>query len=236
MWSFLLATRVFAADAPVHEEITVYGDPLVELAREALVSDITDLGYDKAHDHDGKTVFFHADHWRGKVVLYDDGRVMAKRTGPKVYLPPHFLLCVTQPTLCLKAGAWVVSDRKWGNIEDTLASHTASSEVALGDRIADAAVNQKVDALPDLLTALWEEGVPLGADQHVLATKAERRKAIYDYWKSRTHTVWGDEVRGAVEGFVHAVVITSDDPYTEAELEAFEDPDGWDQPVEVAGQ
>jgi hypothetical protein len=236
MWSFLLAGPVFAADDPAaHEEITVYGDPLVELAREAVVRDIANLGYTKVHDRNGRTVFFHDDHWRGKVVFYDDGRLMTKRTGPKLFLPKYFGYCITRPTLCVKAGAWVVSDRKWGNIEDTVASHTAASEVALGDRIADAAVNQTVDALPDRLTALWEQGIPLTGGKPVLVTKAERRKAIYDYWRSRTHTVWGDEVRDAVEGFVDAVVMTSDDPYTEAELAAFDrDADLPPPPVDLA--
>jgi hypothetical protein len=223
MWSPLLASVALGADPPVAEEITVYGDPEVEAARQQLIGDITGLGYDKRIRHkNGRTVYFHDDHWRGKVVLYDDGRFWAKRTGPRIYLPPHALFCVTRPTECLKAGAWLVSDRRWGNVEDTLASSTADSEVALGDRIADASVKRTVADLPERLTALWEAGTPLTPGAPVLATKAERRAAIFAYYDSRTDTVWGDEVRGAVGSFVRGVVMQSEDPYTGDELAAFE--------------
>jgi len=223
MWSLLLASAATASGEPVSEEITVYGDPEVEAARQQLVGDITGLGYDKRiRNKNGRTVYFHQDHWRGKVVLYDDGRVWAKRTGPRFYLPPHALFCVTRPTECFKAGAWIVSDRKWGAIEDTLARTTADSELALGDRIADASVRRTVDALPERLTALWEQGTPLTEGAPILATKAERRDAILAYYASRTDTVWGDQVREATAAFVRGVIMPSEDPYTGDELAAFD--------------
>ena len=92
-----------------------------------------------------------------------------------------------------------------------------------GDKIADLATTRKVDSLPDRLTALWEEGVPLSGDPTVrIETPAERRAVIYEYWRTRTDTEWGDTVRQAVASFCRAVVQTSDAPFTPAELDAYE--------------
>jgi hypothetical protein len=226
MSSLLLAAAAFATEPVADEEITIYGDPLVEQTRDALVSDIVGLGYgDRVRHRDGRTVYFHEDHWRGKVVLTDDGRVSAKRTGPRLTFesPSQALLCVTQPSLCIKTGAWIVADRKWGNLEDTLSRSTAVSQVAFGDRVADASVRRTVDALPDRLTALWEHGTPLVPGAPILATMDERKAAILAYYRSRTDTVWGDQVRDAVAAFVRAVVMTSDDPFEPEEMAAMGD-------------
>ena len=214
-----LAGRAVGAE-PASEEITVYGDPLVEQAREKLVGEILGLGYDHEVRHrDGRDVYVHAANWRGKVVLYEDGRVTTKRTGPALEPPKGtWPLCVTQPTHCLKAGAWLVSDRKWAGIERGVEAGTVDAQVELGDRVADAAVQRKVARLPDHLAELWEHGVPLREGDPPLATMESRRAAIFDYWRTRTNTVWGREVQDAVEAFVRAEVMTSDHPYTEDEL------------------
>ncbi len=190
----LLAVAVRAVGAePASEEITVYGDPLVEQAREKLVGEILGLGYDFRIKHkDGRDVYVHDDNWRGKVVLYDDGRVATKPTGPALEPPKGtWPLCVTQPTLCLKAGA---------------------------------AVQRKVARLPDQFAALWDRGVPLREGAPPLSTMESRRAAIFEFWRTRTKTVWGREVQDAVESFVRAEVMTSDHPYTAEELTAFTAP------------
>src|SRR5262245_10982736 len=203
----LLAVAAPAVGAePAGEEITVYGDRLVVEARKKLVEDILALGYDdKIREKSDRVVYVHGENWRGKVVLYDDGRVATKRTGPAVEPPKGtWPLCVTQPTHCLKGGAWLVSDRKWAGIVRGVESSTTDAQVELGDRVADAAVHVKVAHLPDQLAALWEQGVPLHEGDPPLATMEARRAAIYEYWRTRTNTVWGHEVQDAVESFVRA--------------------------------
>src|SRR5688572_18965310 len=99
-----VAAPAFPAE-PASEESTVYGDPKVEQAREKLAGEIVALGYDHTRERDDRVVYVHGDNWKGKVVLFDDGRVETRRTGPAVE-PPRgsWPLCVRWITHCLKAG------------------------------------------------------------------------------------------------------------------------------------
>jgi hypothetical protein len=208
------------AAEPASEEITVYGDPEVEQAREKLIGEIVGLGYDQVREKHGRDVYVHGDNWRGKVVLFDDGRVATRRTGPAVELPKWWEIpgCVPKPTNCLKAGAWLVSDRRWAGIERGVVTQTTTAQVELGDRVADAFVRRKIELLPDQLAALWERGEPLRPGDPPLVTMEARRTAILTYWRTRTDTVWGRDVQDAVEGFARAVVMTSDHPFTAEEF------------------
>ncbi|MEZ4239109.1 MAG: hypothetical protein R3F59_23745 [Myxococcota bacterium] len=216
----LLATApAAAADPPVSEEGTVEADR-VRAARQAVVDEIVSLGYDRARARDGRTVFVQDAGWKGKVVLYDDGRLATRRRAPRLREPPPlpgtnvptWMLCAVVPTYCIDAGSVTVSDRRWKQVEDRVARATAAPLGALGDRLADAALQGTLDALPARLDALWAEGRPLEGERP-LPTFRARRAALYAFWDTRTETAWGAQVRDIVGSFVRAEVQASDHPF-----------------------
>ncbi|MEQ1508366.1 MAG: hypothetical protein ABMB14_39410 [Myxococcota bacterium] len=229
------------SDAPAGDEaieITVWGQA-VEQARDEVVHQIVGLGYDRQRHRDGRIVFIQERGWKGKVVLWDDGRLATRRRGPSFQeLAPiagtrfrPYPLCVIAPTACIDGGSFSLSERKWRGIEDQVARATADELGTLADRIADAAVADTLDALPVRLERLWADGTPLERDAAPLATSSggptlatfqARRAALLAFWDSRTETAWGQQVRDAVAGFVRAVVEASDHPFTAAERSAFD--------------
>jgi hypothetical protein len=226
----LLAVWAHAQEPePAPEEITVWAER-IEAAREAVTQEIEGLGYTRnVRERDGKLVFVHEDGWKGKVILYDDGRITTHRTGLSgrevkpiagTRIRPYFL-CAIQPTFCVRAGSWYVSDRRWKQVEDAVARETAETVVQLNDRLADAATASVVATLPEKLERLWSEGVPLAGEQ-LLVSWEERREAVLSYWDSRTETAWGKDVRAVIESFVRGEIQQSAHPYTEAEMAAFE--------------
>jgi hypothetical protein len=214
---------------PAAEEITVWAER-IEAARDAVVQDIQELGYTRnTRERDGKTVFVHEEGWKGKVVLYDDGRIATRRTGVSgremepiagTRIRPYFL-CAIVPTACVRAGSWYVSDRRWMQIEDEVARETAQTVTQLNDRMADAATASVVASLPDKLERLWTAGAPLQGEASLQSWEA-RRQAVLSYWDSRTETAWGEEVRKVIEAFVRGEIQRSEHPYTEQEIAAFE--------------
>lgn len=216
-----------AAPTPA-EEITVWGDAVDE-ARDAVVAEITGLGYTKVRKRDDRTVYLAEQGWKGKVVFWDDGRVATRRRGlsGKKMAPiggtriRPYPLCLIMPTACIQAGSWYVSPARWRQNEDAVARATADELVTLGDRIADASLADALATLPDRLETLWRDGTPLDGDA-ILPTFRERRAVLLAYWDGRTETAWGVQVREAVAAFVRAEVQSSDHPYTAEEQAAFE--------------
>lgn len=210
------------------EEITVWGDA-VDRAKDAVVHEITELGYTKVRKRDERTVFLAEDGWKGKVVFWDDGRIATRRRGlsgkempviPGTRIRPY-PLCLIQPTACISAGSWYVTPAKWRQNEDAVARATSDELVTLGDRIADASLADAMATLPDRLERLWGDGIPLDGPQP-LPTFPARRAALLAYWDTRTETDWGQQVRDAVAAFVRAEVQSGDHPYTTVEQETFE--------------
>jgi hypothetical protein len=210
------------------EEITVWGDA-VDRAKDAVVAEITGLGYTDVRKRDGRTVFLADKGWKGKVVFFDDGRLATRRRGLSVKeLEPiggtrirPYPLCLIAPTACIDAGSWYVANARWRQNEDAVARATSHELVTLGDRIADASLAESLELLPDRLERLWRDGAPLDGDQ-ILPTFQARRAALLTYWDTRTETLWGRQVREAVAAFVRAEVQFGDHPYTADEQAAFE--------------
>ena len=213
------------------EEVVVYGELLVEQARAEVIEKLEELGYDaEVVDRGDHVVYRHADAWYGEVVLYDDGWMQVKRQPLRVEgrrmpwakqdSPGAWAGCLIWPWLCLRTSGATYGARKWRSRETMTVDEMQPKVQAYGDRIADLASSRKVEGLPDRLLALWEQGTPL-SEGPVLATPAERRRALYDFWASRTDTPWGQEVKDAVEAFCRGVVQHSDAPFTEDELASF---------------
>lgn len=210
------------------EEVIVISEA-VEQARAEVVREVESLGYTIRKEKDGRTVLRNEVPYKGKVVVFDDGRLETHRTGfrgrkveplPGTRVRPYFL-CIVAPTYCLSAGSWYVAPEKWRATEDAVVDQTAAAMEVWSDRIAEAALVEKLEALPGRLEALWAEGAPLDGGPP-LDTYAVRRAALLDFWDSRTDTVWGRQVQAQVESFVRAVVQASDEPYTDDEKALFE--------------
>ena len=54
-------------------EVIVYGELLVEQARQEVVEDLRDAGYTQVVKRDDHVIYRHPDVWRGEVHIYDDG-------------------------------------------------------------------------------------------------------------------------------------------------------------------
>lgn len=212
-------------------EVIVYSELQVQKARAAVIQQLEDMGYDaQVIDRGNAVVYRHSAPWKGEVVLYDDGWARVKRQPMYVIgaatpwakrnTPLAWAGCVIWPYLCVRLGGALYGERKWRQVEDD-SVYTIDPKVRnLADRMADLATERTVERLPDRLQALWDRGEPLGTGP-VLATPAERRRAIFEYWASRTETPWGEEVREAVTGFCFGVIETSEDPFTAEELAEF---------------
>lgn len=227
MW-VVAAALAQTPEQEVAEEITVWGQR-IEAARAEVEASIVDLGYDRVKDRDGRTVFRGPENWKGKVVLTDEGLLQVRRTGPRgKELPPiggtrirPYPLCVVAPTACLSMGAWAVSDLRWAQVENRVVDHTAAPLVRLNDAMADAALAERMEELPDQLDRQWAEGISLLGGPP-LPTLAERRAELLEFWDTRTETAWGQEVRDAVAAFVRGVVQASEAPFTPEEMATFE--------------
>ena len=132
-----------------------------------------------------------------------------------------WLGCVLYPFACVRPGGQVVGTRKFRSVE-TRTSESVSPDVSeWADRVADLAVGEKAQVLPDRLQALWDDGVPLEEGAPTVDSPEARRAAILAYWESRTDNEWGEALRRVVESFVRGVVQNSDHPYTDREIRQF---------------
>lgn len=222
------------ADSPpdrANIEVIVYEEMRVEQARQQVYSDLQDAGYSEFVRKEDKAIFRHPDPWKGEVHVHDDGWMRVKRQ--KVQMegrempwaeknsPLAWAGCVVWLPLCVRPAGQTTAKRKYRDHEDRVVRWAQEDVNEWGERIADLAVMRKVEGLPARLEALWAEGTPIDGEGPALATPAERRAHLMQYWGSRTDTVWGEQVRASVESFCRGVVQHSEHPFTEAEIEAF---------------
>jgi hypothetical protein len=212
------------------EVIVVYGDLLVERARQALISDLKEQGFTEVIDKGDYLLMRNEQAWKGDVIVHDDGWVRMKRQ-PAQFESPDFTYakkgsalawahCLVIPTLCMRVGGVTLSRRRWMSVSEDTMGEISPDAVVFGDRVADRRVEDVMATLPDALIALWEQGTPL-TEGPVLTTTEARKAAILTYWESRTDTIWGDRVRSVIDAFIRAEVQHSDSPFTELEIAAF---------------
>lgn len=216
------APEAVPAEAPVAAEVVVYGERLVEAARQEVIEQAAKDGYVREIRKKDRTILRHDQPWKGDVVLYDDGRLDIKRQ-PVRFEPPvenktpaSWLMCVFLPA-CIRPNGQLVSNLKFQGYKRTIMASIEPEVRTWNERISDFAIDAKIDRLPDKLEALWERGRSIdGATVH--ATWEERRRALFAYWDTRTDTAWGDEVRDATAAFIRGVVQRSEHPFGAAEL------------------
>lgn len=223
--ALLYASLVWAQPATEEQEddnsIVVYGERLVEQARQEVIQDLKDLGFTRVKERNGMLVLQHVDNWRGEVQI-KDGYVRHKRSPVRFEAPKGkygWITCAV-PILCLRTGGQLVSPRKLAHVKAQSTQVLEPNMVTWRHRISDLATQGKLESLPERFDALWAQGEPLVSDA-VLVTPSSRRAELLAYWESRTETPWGDEIRRAIESFVRAVVQQGEHPFTQAEIDAF---------------
>ena len=215
------------AEPFVSDEVIVYGEALIEAARQDVIEEAAKDGYIREIRKDDRTILRHELPWKGDVVLFDDGRLDIKRQ-PVRFEPPterktaaSYLWCVLLVP-CIRPAGQTVSKRKFEGYKRTVMARIEPEVRVWNERISDYALDKKVDGLPAKLEALWETGRALDGSDEVFTTHAARRRALFDYWDSRTDTPWGHEVKDAVAAFVRGVVQGSEHPFGAAELAALD--------------
>jgi len=209
---------------PSSADIVVYGERKLDPERRKLEQRLLDRGYDRIVEKDGYAIFRHDESWKGEFRVYDDGWVRFKRQ-PVQFRPTRdtalgWVGCALVLP-CLKTSGQTISQRKFKGVRRRQTEATDDLSRTWGDRVADRTVDRVIDGLPDRLEALWDEGVPLDANDDPLPTPESRKAALLAFWESRTDTVWGNRVRAGVEIFIRAEVQTSPWPFTAAEIAAF---------------
>lgn len=213
------------------EEVIVYGEVRVEQARRKVEQELAEAGYVEKIERDGKTVYRHPRTYMGQMVVDEDGWVVFERQPVQVVAPAlpfaeensavAWMGCLFWAPACVRAGGQLVGKRKFRGYEHRVVGRVHDDVEDWSDRIADLAIERKLEVLPAQLEALWADGVPLEPDDPPLPTPEARRQALLAFWGSRTDTVWGEQMRDAVEAFCRAVVQRSDHPFTASELAAF---------------
>jgi len=214
------------ADEPPGEEITVYGEAEVKRTRAALEALIVDQGYQEGKQRDGKTIFRPEIPWKPTVVVYDEGFMELKRSPVrwmhpgKQDRPLNNLWCLPPFTpMCVRIGGQVVAESKLtpqkSKVLDEVHEQSEAWRQAIVDQATWTRVNEEV---PTLVQATWDQGQPLEGDGPPLEDQAARRRALLDFWASRSDTREGDMVAQVVADFVVEEVQSSRWPVTAEEL------------------
>ena len=66
-------------EPPAAIEVIVYGELLVQQAKEEVYHDLQEAGYTEVVSKDDKVIFRHPDPWKGEVHVYDDGWMKVRR-------------------------------------------------------------------------------------------------------------------------------------------------------------
>lgn len=212
-------------------EIIVRGELEVRQAKTALNQQLVDLGYTPRRRKDGRTVYIHEDGWRQKLIMDDDGYVYFRQRPPHITGPPETGLayddwpilpwgtCILFPAACVNVGSIPRNQRL--KLKDKERTMVASQDelVRYADALAGEALAVRLyEEVPDLLDSIWLEGEHLEQPELELPDAASRRKAILEFWISRTDNAYGDAVREVVEAYMVYVVNDSSEPFTAEEI------------------
>ena len=212
-------------------EIIVEGRMELERARMAVDGDLRDRGYIPKKRKGNYVLYRHPETWKGEIRMYDDGWLRVKRQPVQFRVPElrglpknspvAGLLCVVAPTACIKTGGQVVSKSKFMAQKVRTLDGMEGNIAGLGDAVANYHTDLTANQLPEKLTALWTKGVPLDKEGEALGTIPARKQALLAYWESRSENRWGMRIRAVVETFIREEVQYSPHPYTDAEIETF---------------
>jgi hypothetical protein len=212
-------------------EIVVIDDQAVKRAAEEMGQELEDLGYEKARRRGDRTVYTHDTGWRHKVVVHDDGWVYFRQRPPHVRKPDMdtawsdlpvvpWLICAPMPTACVSLGTVAVRRQLKHQDKERTMQATGDELRVFADAVANEALATRLyEEVPALLDSIWLHGVHPEAPETVLETREQRRRAVLDFWLSRTDNPYGDAVRIVVETYMIYEIQFSDAPFTPEELE-----------------
>ncbi|HJN74540.1 MAG TPA: hypothetical protein QGF58_11455 [Myxococcota bacterium] len=212
-------------------QILVSDDAAVAEARNAIAKELIAMGYSARRK--GDRVFYHHDTgWRNTVVIHDDGWMYIRKRNPHIQKPRtirgawwegvpvvEWTPCLVNPLACVSLGSWTVRPQLIEQDKERVAGAAGGLVADYGDAVAGRELAKKVyEDLPDWLDGIWYEGTDAWHDVPPYETPEERRRAILDYWISRTDNPYGDAVRVAVEQYILFEIQTSPTPYTDDEI------------------
>ncbi len=211
-------------------EIIVFGELLVQQARQEVIDDLKRQGFNRIKKKNGVIIMKNDTVYKGKVVLHEDGWMVHKRQGFRAETPDSWfkenapplswMPCITQPNQCFRAGGIVISPRKLQHIKTKTHRAVGEDLATLSDRVADLSVDRTVNDLPERLEACWERGEPLDGDV-LLATDAERLEHIVAFLESRSTNPWGERVRQATQAYIRGVIQHEVGPELLGTIEAY---------------
>lgn len=218
-----------AADAPRDvvdgvEEVLVVGEHVVAEARAAVVRKLEGLGYKAKRERDGAVILRPPEAWMGKATLTPYGDLELATPfiaveGPRETGGEYNAfrdINNDQQAGTVGVGTSLPGPRQLDGVHAGIRAAVDADLVAWREAIRRRALGRQLEALPDRLDALWQQGV--GLDRTQLPDPAQRREALLEYWSSRTDTLEGRAVTRALEIFLREVVATSDHPFTAEEI------------------
>lgn len=202
--------------------VTLPGEAVVPPPDVATIASAGTQGYRKGARKGDYQVFLSPTPWKPRVFVHDDGWVTVKRQPPRIHAPgrsfadegnrAEYLWCILAPTACVSVGGWVVSERKLARQKQEVYEATRQAARELNDAVArDALGNRLNEVIPADLERIWSQPLP----------GEERRRLLFLYWDTRTDTPEGHAAQGVIQDFLDAVVQSSAEPFTAAELAAW---------------
>jgi hypothetical protein len=193
------------------EEVIVYSP---EKARKQLENRLAQLGWTEAKPIGGGVRYKTDKPVQPWVEIYDDGRVVVQKKGfvgtPQGTLQPgQSMIPVVSERKLRKKRTKLMEDIWYEVTEWRQARIRVAFQEQLGER------------LPDQLTAVWEDGVPMYGEGS-LDNAVARRKELLDYWATRACSPDGEAARDVVRTFIARVVQESPHPATGPEIQAAE--------------
>jgi hypothetical protein len=239
--SVLVVSLVAAAEpdeAPAAEVVVV--DPgMLGRAHGAVVDKLVALGWRAREKADGRVVFRGPRGWMGSAVLSPDGDLGFRHgaiwlPGPArtsvVATPNTDVVWMSDNQVALLGPAAVNTPRArlatFGPRLPRAAQREVAAAVApeLGAyrrTLWAVALKQQLERLTDELAACWDRGVPVGGGA-ALPDPTARRRALLEFWATRTDTDEGRAVMRTTEAFLRNVVMASAWPATAEEIRAAE--------------
>jgi hypothetical protein len=234
-------------DASVEEGVLVvrvFGPDAIREARRKIVDDMEKQGWRVVSSHDGEVVFRGPSNWMGRAIL-DPAGTMSFTTAVAAYsgvgvddasvgrdTPGDAPIAQESPggdyqAVARDPGEEIVPQvsfalfpaRKAAKIHDRVLAEVGPELAEYRDTLQETLFQEQLEQLSDRLDALWELGLPLEEGQPHIDTIDERRKAVLEFWATRSNTHEGIETCRAVELWLARVVQPSADPVTAPEQE-----------------
>ncbi|TVQ94434.1 MAG: hypothetical protein EA397_01835 [Deltaproteobacteria bacterium] len=219
-------------DEDVDEEVTVWGTAAIRQARDRLVLRMISAGWDpKSRKEDGTIVFKGPESWMGAAMISPDGMLEFRRSYVSVGrqydvpLPPGAQSAARDRSLLNDPSSGRVggitgpaSKRKLRGVRQELQREVEDDLRHMRRVLSETVLQERLSALPDKLDRLWREGLALKGTEP-LATHADRRAAVIDYWASRPDSRDGRMTQRVVSDWAGQVVQNSPHPFTPEEIE-----------------